>query len=236
MKKRMFLILSLVLITCLSVNIFSAEKIGIQLSQTGYNPGDKVGFKIALYDNSNNKINGKIDFIVQDFYTDVISQGSVDAWQDANFVLPANTIAGYAKIVAEYNNIEASELFNVFELGKAEIKLEGDQLKVTNTGNAPIEKKLSITIETTPQTAIVFLEVGQTKIIKLTAPDGVYDVKIVDEKGETIEAKALSLTGNIIGLESMTSGSFIKKYPAVILFIGIMVFLAITIFVIRSRK
>ncbi len=45
---------------------------------------------------------------------------------------------------------------------------------------------------------------GQTKRIRLTAPDDVYNVKISDGTQEnTFEVVGVSLTGNVIGLESV---------------------------------
>ncbi len=131
-----------------------------------------------------------------------------------------NAYQGPWKIVAEYNRIETNRLFNVGKLEKVEIKLEGDILIIKNIGNAPYDKKILIYIGRVDQTAQVFLEIGQTKRIRLTAPDGDYDVKVIEGNEEKIlEFKGVKLTGNVVGLERVLGDSFLKKYPVVVLFL-----------------
>ncbi len=234
MSNKKMLIFFAFLLILISIPNFSAEKLTIDVNNA--KPGDDVKFQIKLYDDNNNPIQGMVSYTVQDFYTDIIAEGKINAWEESSFLLPANTVQGFAKIKAIYNNIQTEQLFSVLESEKAELKLEGDQLIVTNIGNKAFESIISITIGDIPQTAKVYLEIGQTKTIKLTAPDGVYDIKIVDEQGNVIEKQDVTLTGNIVGLESITNSSFFKRYPMIVLFFGVLLFLAVVIFFLKKKK
>ena len=94
-----------------------------------------------------------------------------------------------------------------------------------------------IYIGNSDQTASVYLDVGQTKRIKLTAPDGDYDVRVIEGNDEnTLEFKGVSLTGNVVSLESVTGGSFWQKYPLVFLFLIVLVFVFVVVLGLRLYK
>ena len=107
----------------ISDNYESMEKLEIQVKNTYY-PGDDVNFKIILYDENTNKIDGEIDYEIKNYYTEIIDQGKVNSGQEKIFKLPENAIRGHWAVVARYGNIEKKELFTVQELERAEIRLE----------------------------------------------------------------------------------------------------------------
>jgi len=219
----------LLIINLLIISV-SAEKLDIQV-ENNYIPGQEINFKLILYDDENNKINGKINYIIQNYYSEIIRQGVVDSGNSVIFALPENAIQGPWKISADYNNVEISRLFNVGALEKAGISLEGDILIITNTGNVPYEKKILIYIGQEDQTAQIFLEVGQTKEIRLTAPDGKYDIKVIEGNNEkTLEFNDVSLTGNAVGLERiLENNGFWQKNRIVVLFLGTLLIVVIVI-------
>jgi len=216
-----------------SENIGS-NKLDIQI-ENNYIPGQDINFELILYDDENNKIDGQINYIIQDYYSEIIKQGVASSGNEVSFVLPEDAIQGPWKISASYNDIEVNRLFNVGELEKAEIKLEGDILIMKNIGNTPYDKRILIYIGQEDQTAQVFLEIGQTKEIRLTAPDGKYDVKVIEGNEEkTLEFKDVSLTGNVVGLERVLGDAgFWQKNSIIILFLGT---LLLVIFVITGLK
>ena len=155
------------------------------------------------------------------FYSEVIKEGNSNSGEVVVFELPENAIKGHWGVAAKYNEIEKKELFNVMELEKIDIELEGDNLVISNLGNVPVvSKQISISIGEQDETALVSLEVGETKRMRLTAPAGEYNVRISDGTNEnTFEFNSVSLTGNVIGLEKVSIQSFWKEYPLVSLFL-----------------
>lgn len=205
----------------LSLNLIYAEKLNIDV-RNSYVPGEEVVFKIVLYDDNNKQIEGNINYIIRDYYTDIVREDSAVSGKEIVFKLSENAVKGPWEISANYENVNAPRtLFNVEELEKIDIELEGDNLIVTNIGNAPIfDKKILIYIGNQDQTASISLERGQTKRIRLTAPDGNYNIRIVEGSGENvIEFKGISLTGNVVGLERVIGNNFWQRYPLISLFL-----------------
>lgn len=207
------------------LNLVFAEKLDIEIG-TSYIPGDNIDFKIVLYDEDNVKIEGAIDYMIQNDYTEIINQGVVNSGEELNFKLPENSMEGPWRISASYNDILINRPFRVGKLEKAEIRLEGDNLIITNIGNAFYNRPVLIYIGEHYETALVPLEIGQTKRIRLTAPEGNYDIRI-DDGAQELLFKSVSLTGNVVGLQSVAIGGFFKRFPLIGLFfaiIGLMVF------------
>ncbi len=233
-KIRCFLGLVVIL---LSLGFVCAQNIGIEVGDN-YVPGENVEFKITLYDDNHNKIDGEVLFIIQNFYAEVIDKGAVNSGEEFVFKLPEDAIRGHWAIVAKYHGKEQKQLFNVLELGKIEVSLEGDNLVVTNVGNIPHREEISIKIGQNYETALVSLEVGQVKKIRLTAPSGEYDIKI-SYSDKVLEKNKVSLTGNVVGLESVLGDSFLKKYPMVFIFlivVGLVVVVVLGLKFMNKRK
>ncbi len=240
MKKRRSNLIIILLTTLLLTSLISAEKLGIEIlnNKENYSPGENINFKINLYDNNNEKINGEISFSLMNYYKEIIYQGVLNSGEEFIFNLPENAIKGYWEIKASYNTLVVEELFNVLESEKIDIKLEQDNLIITNLGNVPVvSKQISISIGDNEETALVSLEIGQTKKIRLTAPAGNYDIKISDgTKENTFQISGVSLTGNVIGLERVIEGGFWKQYPLVSLFLTVLFLVVIIIIGLRIYK
>lgn len=235
MKKRIVIVFGMFLILSFLGAVY-AEKLDIEVKDS-YVPGDEIKFKVVLYDDNNNKIQGQINYELQDYYTELMIGGVTDSGQEIVYKLPENARQGPWKITADYEKINANRLFNVGELEKAEIKLEGDVLIIKNVGNTAYDKKILIYIGSVDQTAQVYLEIGQEKRIRLTAPDGQYDIKVIEGNDENVlEFNGVGLTGNVIGLESVFGKQgFWKQYPVVALFLGALIFVILVISVLKIK-
>jgi len=221
-KRRVVYALLFIFMFAVNLSFVFAEKIDIDV-ENNYLPGENVEFKSILYGDDNEKIQGDLNFKVQNYYTEVIKEGSIQSGENVILELPENAIRGIWKITVVFRDIEKEGWFTVGELERAEIRLEGSNLIVTNVGNVAYGKPISILIGDHSETALVRLAIGQTKEIKLTAPEGEYDVSISDGTEEnTFDVKGVSLTGNVIGLEKLNS-NFWKEYPLVSLFLGSLV-------------
>jgi len=235
-KGVVFELIFLLIINFLIISV-SAEKLDIQI-ENNYVPGEEVNFKLILYNDENNKIDGQINYIIQNYYSETIKEGVANSGNEIVFALPENAIQGPWKISASYNNVEVNRLFNVGALEKAEIKLQGDVLSIKNIGNVPYDKRILIYIGKEDQTAQVLLEVGQTKEIRLTAPDGKYDIKVIEGNDEkTLEFKEVSLTGNAIGLERvLEDNGFWQKNKIVALFLGTLFLVVVVIAILKIKN
>ncbi len=210
-------------------SLVSAEKLNIEVGNN-YIPGDEVEFKIILYNDNNEQISGQIDYMIRSYYSDIEEEGIINSGEQKRFRLLKNAWKGPWEIIASHGEVKAPKtLFNVGELESADIRLEGDSLTVENIGNVAYDKDILIYIGNNDQTAQVFLEIGQTKVIKLTAPEGTYKVRVVSEDAN-FEVDGVSLTGNVVGLERVIGESFWQKYPLVSLFLIAIVMVIVVVF------
>ena len=215
----------------LIISFVSAEKIEISINpiQT-----DTVSFKAIVYDDDNNQINAEADYIIQDFYADIVEQGKINSGGEISFKLPKNPSQGPWKITVNYKDKTASELFTVGDIKRADIRIEGNNLIIENTGNVAYDRNILITIGSEKQTAQVYLEVTQTKTIRLTAPDGNYDIRVNDgTQKQDIVFSGVGLTGNAIGLENASPENFWKKYPIISLFLVCLVLVIVVVMGLR---
>ncbi len=210
-----------------------AEKIELTINPI---QGDEVSFKVIIYDDNGNKIDREASYIVQDFYVDTVQEGKIDSGEEVSFKLPRDIYkrSSLWGITVNYKDRNASQRFNLGDIMRADIQIDGNNLIVENTGNVAYDRKILITIGEQDQAAQVYLEIGQTKRIKLTAPDGEYTIKVSDgTQKQDIVFSGVGLTGNVIGLESASVSGFWKQYPMVSLFL---VCLIIVILVIVGLK
>jgi len=217
----------------------SKEKIGIEVGNS-YIPGEEVVFKIVLYDDDTNKIEGVINYKVFNYYSEVVKEGRATSGEQVIYKLDTDAYQGPWEISANYNNVNAPRtLFTVGELEKVDIKIEGDVLIIKNIGNTIYDQKILVYIGQYDQTIdwISGLEIGQTKRIRLTAPDGNYDIRVIEGNEEKVlEFEGISLTGNVVGLERVIGDNFWKKYPLVVLFLGAMFLIIVVVGFLKFRK
>jgi len=226
---------AILLILLLSLSLVASEKLDVEIGNA-YSPGDEIEFRILLFDDANNRKPGNVGYQVVDYYTDVISEGSVESGERVVFKLPENAIRGHWGIIATYEDVEKRELFEVGESELASIVLEIDELVITNIGNVPYRKQISISIGGQQETALVPLALGQTKRIRLTAPDGEYEVRVSDgTEDNDLVFNGVSLTGNVIGLEREEASGF-GRYNLVILFLTVLGLVVVIVFGLKAYR
>lgn len=219
-KKSSLLIIFCIVILFL-VYFASAEKLEIKINKAD---AENVNFKTILYDDKGSKINGVINYEIKNYYSEIISNGMVNSGETVDFKMLKNPRQGPWEISASYENVKTKELFEVNDLEKAEIRLEGDNLIIKNIGNVWYDKNILIYIGDNDQTAKVYLEVGQIKKIRLTAPNGKYIVKVDDGTMENkLVFNDVGLTGNVVGLEKIVEGNFFIKYRLISLFFATLI-------------
>ena len=235
MKKRV-LILTTLLLTMFLISTISAEKIGIDIKNNFVEKQD-LEFTITLYDDSNNPIDGRIDFTITNPYSEIIHQATASSKEKINYQLSENSDKGTWEISSTFKEITSKENFILNEIKKVDIKLEQDFLIITNIGNTMYDKDILIKIGNQDQTARVFLDIGQTKKIRLTAPAGEYTITVNDGSQEQdLVFSNVPLTGNVVGLERVFEGNFWQKYPMVSLFLSVILLLIIVITTLKLYK
>lgn len=193
MKKSVLSILILLLLFQVC-----AEKIEIKAGEN-VKPGESLSLQVLVYDNENNLIAGNVNVILEDAskFTKIEKILTIGKNEEVELNNTANP--GYWKITARYNNVEASSLFLVETNEIIKIALDDDILSIENVGNAKYDKVIQIVIGDSIGTKKIILDVGEKMNMRLTAPDGSYNIKITDGK-TTLSRNNVQLTGNVIGV------------------------------------
>jgi len=231
MKKELLLVFCILVLFL--INFVQAERLGIDFK--GVNK-DKVNFIITLYDNQNIEIDGVISYMIQDYYSDIISESKTNSGEEISYTLPKNPIKGPYKISAIYQDKKVDELFNVGDIKRIEVSLDKDNLVIENTGNVIYDDKLLILIDDIDQTIPLYLDTMQIKRIRLTAPTGNHKIKIDDGIKEPIIFSDVLLTGNVIGNVNINQGNFFQRYPLVSIFLIGLVFVMFIVLGIRYNS
>jgi len=188
----------------LDISIISEDKI--------ISPGENIKLIITLYDENNNPVEADIEIVIKDLKEVSIKKATIKSKVGVEEIeLPEDAIAGEGKIIAKYNDLEATESFFVSENKVAKFEIDKDTLVITNIGNTIYDKPVYITIGETTGKKTPQLEIGEKISYKLVAPDGVYNIKITDGTTSLTQGEVqLVGTGRAVGALDETSS---KRSP-----------------------
>ncbi len=195
-------ILTTLLILPLMLVIFptiSAISVDIEFPNgDSFEAGDPITFKATIYDDSSMPIDGFIEITIQDSEKR-ISKAEVNS-KEVSTVELQSASSGQGIITASYEDAKAIAFFEIGRDEQAKFELDGNTLIVTNIGNTPYSRTISITIGSTTGTQTPNLEIGEKTSYRLIAPEGVYNIRVTDGKTSLIRSSVkLTGTGNVIG-------------------------------------
>lgn len=187
----------LTLIVLLSEFVLS-QSLVIDVVNDNLQVEESLEFKVSVYEEGN-LIDDEINVAVEDSEKKEKIERVVSSDELVKISLGDSPTPGYWKITAEYEGKRVSELFFVNENEKVRFELNNNILTVTNIGNTNYNKKVQIVIGDSLGYKEVELNVGESRDLRLIAPDGSYKVRITD--GETTLIRSgVSLTGRSIGI------------------------------------
>lgn len=195
MKKILFVLTIFILLT----TFVKAASVDIEFPNGNeFSPGEEITFKATIYDDSGKPLEGPIEITIQDSEK-TITKSSIDSTKVTSIDLK-NAASGQGIITAEAQNAKAIAFFDIGREELASFELDKSNLIVTNIGNTPYERTITITIGDTVGTQTPHLEIGESVTYRLIAPEGDYNIKVTDGKTSLIRGGIkLSGTGNVIG-------------------------------------
>jgi len=226
----------------LTISIASAEfSIDISgLKTDNYNPGEEATFKIILLENSN-PISKEVTYEITDALEKTKITGKTNSNEETSAKIEKEFTSGIWTITANYQDSQVKRAFTVSENTEVKFLIEGDELIIRNTGNAPYTKTIQITIGAETKSYKQNIRAGNEKILKLVSVDGEYNIQVTDGKtsikkenvhligvGRVIDAGAVDkelfgYTG-FAGANDPTSledrPSSLKKLPLALIFIA----------------
>ncbi len=196
------------------------QKIEIAIATQSVVPGNAISFKVFLYDQANEEVQGDVSVVIKEPEDEIIMQQLVKTNEVITYPIEQNANPGYWKIEATFQQLNVRRLFYVENQELATFEIIGDTLLIRNIGNTPYRKAVQIAIGDEVEIKELELDVGDERRFRLVAPDGIYRVSITDGE-ETLTLDTVSLTGNAVGIISEKSGNIFIRYPLVWIFIVI---------------
>src|SRR3989344_5633232 len=174
----------------------------VEVSSQTINPGEEIKYTVRLYDQAGNEASEDIGLTLYLPDKNVFSKKLVKSGTENVLKTETNYSAGYWKVEGKLGEIQGDKIFYINELQKASFVIVNNTLIVTNLGNVPYTKPVEVKIGDKVEIKELGLGVGETKKLKISAPEGEHAVTINDgEKSEEIvmvfgTARAIDL-GNI---------------------------------------
>ena len=237
-KKRVFLVTILFLILVMPFVFAEVDKIRIALDKIDLKPGESLTYTLFLYDENNQQIEGEVRVEFNNAYIEKPIEKSVQANKPNIFQTSAQEAAGYWKIIAYYEDKQAQEIFSIEEIEKAEFEIIENILILTNVGNVPYKENVQIIIGENILTKEVDLEVGDSRQMRLVAPDGNYLVRVSDGKTE-ISKDNVALTGSFIEvfkLPTKQKRSYFLVWAFLAIIAGLFVLMTLRNFMIKKQQ
>ncbi len=205
------------------------EKIDVALDSVSVKPGNKLDFKIMLYDQSGNAISGDASFLIEDSEGNSFYKSLTKTDKAETFFTEKNLSSGYYKIKAQSSNIYGEREFYIEENEEAEFRIINGTLAVKNTGNVKYNKAIQVKINDIVEIINPELDTGQEKKYELAAPDGEYSVAVTDGKSSLSNA-GVALTGEAVSVREAGGNFFgrgkILAWIFIILVMGMFIFVA----------
>jgi len=194
-------------------------------------PGNNLGARVILHDQTGEKIDSNAILTLKNFKDKILEQKEITTGELFEYPINYNTPPGKWKIFTVSNKLSNEAEFNISEKQAVDISLINKTIIVTNIGNVQYcNKAILLKIGNESLNLNPCLSVDQTVTYLLTAPDGEYQVEIINN-GESLFTQSASLTGNSIDArESKSIVSYMAHPVAWIFLILILLMVAILVF------
>jgi len=195
------------------------KKIDISLENASVIPGEDMGFKVTIKDQAGDDVAGNIGVKVYNVDNEVVFQKILESGKEETLSFENNATPGYWRVEANAFGLFNQKLFYVEELAKARFEIENETLIITNIGNTIYRRPIEVSINDFKEIKNVDIGLGESMKLKLSAPEGEYEVKVSDGISEFV-ASGVPLTGSIVGVSELKREfNLVSRYPIIWLFL-----------------
>lgn len=193
-------------------------------------PGTDVKVKTVLWDQSGVGIEGVSSIItLKDITGKILEQQEKATGEELEYEVQYNEPPTNWSAYAVSSQLNAEAVFEIIANPSVKINLNNKSLIVTNDGNVYYNDTILVRIGDEAKPVDVSLAVDESKKFTLTAPDGEYEVEVMED-GESKITGMVSLTGRAVEVKE-SGGSEIIRHPLVWVFIiAILGFVAFIVF------
>ena len=198
MIKKSYIFVFLIIILS-SLVLAQTVKMEVSTIKESFSPGENITLKISLFDSINNPINRDVSLVLENADKTKIIERTLQTNKLVEIDLGKDATSGFWKIIAFYEDSEATRIFSISSDEKASFELNNDVLTVKNIGNTKYEKQIQILIGDTIGIKQPSLDIGESVDYRLIAPEDTYSIKITDGVS-SITRGNVKLTGEAIGI------------------------------------
>jgi len=176
------------------------KSLDLALNEQAIIPGEEIVYSVVLLDQAGSNVEADVGITIYDPKGGVYTKKLVKSGQTNSVQTEQNYSAGYWKISSSAGTLTKDRIFFVEELQKADFEMVNGTLIIKNLGNVPYTKPVEIKIGDVVELKEVELGVGETKVLRLIAPDGDYLISVNDGESNE-ELGSVFLTGKAIGIK-----------------------------------
>jgi len=185
----------------LMASLVCAQNATLDISIDGkaYSTGENISYEVRLFDGAK-QISAPVDVAIYDYARQKVIDLTVDSNKPQSLLVGDDFPDGFWNVEAFYQGKSVKRIFSVGSREEADFSISEDKLIITNTGNTAYTKTIQILIGEKIVSQKQYIEVGQSKTIKLVAPNGDYDIEVGDGTNSVSFSNVhLIGTGNVIG-------------------------------------
>ncbi len=207
------------------------KKINIAFSSNTLIPGNEFTYTALVTDQAGNSVEQDVAVIIYKPDESVFEKNLVKVDEANSFITKPTAQPGYWKVQAEIQELITTRIFYVEELMQAEFNLTNTTMTAINTGNVPYDKPVEVSFGGTKELTNIKLEIGESRELRLAAPDGNYQIQ-VDDGSQNTNLGTTFLTGNAIAIKDI-SGALTANIWTILWILIIIILLVIAVILIR---
>jgi len=173
--------------------------VDLEFSAASIKPGNEFTYKAIIYDQAKNEGEGDVGIEIHEPNEGLFFGKVVKAGEPQNLFIDSNFAPGFWKVKVSMDGLEKTKVFIVEELAKVSTNISNGILTLTNVGNVAYKKQVEISIGNRSEIRDINLGIGESKMLKLDAPDGEYAIVINDGEAKYDLGRTF-LTGRAIGI------------------------------------
>jgi hypothetical protein len=198
-------------------------------------PNTNLKVKAVLHDQTGEKISSdSIISIKKGTGTNSIvqQQSEIPTDEYLEFFIAYNEPPSNWSVFAVSNQLTAEATFTIIEKKAIEVEVLNDTVLITNKGNVFYNDSVVIKIgENQTVDLNVSLNVDENKEYKLKAPDGTWEVEVLNSKGDVLLTAMATLEGKAVGIKENGSKTGFLKFIGTVVWAFIILLLGFGAFI-----
>jgi hypothetical protein len=170
-------------------------------------PGEKLKVRTIMRDQTGERIEGGNSIVtIKKQNNEIVEQIDIPMDEYYEYSISYNEAPEEWKVVAVSSRITSEGTFLIKEKRNIDVVIINETINLVNTGNVPYDGLVFIKIGEETLEVNASLEVDEVQKYKLTAPEGEYNIEVVSDGEQKLQANVM-LTGRAIDVKQMRNAN-----------------------------